>query len=42
MISKKWMPRVFISTQKEGKESKIVERPRESAGERQSFATRGR
>ncbi len=41
MISQKWMPRVFISKQKEVKESKIVETPRESACERQSFAARG-
>jgi hypothetical protein len=34
--------RVFISKQKEGKESKIVERLRESECERQSFAERGR
>ncbi len=34
--------RVFISKQKEGKESKIAERPRESECERQIFAGRGR
>jgi hypothetical protein len=32
--------RVFISKWKEGKESKIAERPRESECERQSFAER--
>jgi hypothetical protein len=42
MIIQKWMPRVFISKPKEGIESKIVERPIESACERQSFAARGR
>jgi len=42
MISQKWMPRLFISKRKEGIESKIVERLIESAGERQSFAARGR
>jgi hypothetical protein len=42
MISQKWMPRVFISKQKEGKESKIVARPRESECKRQSLAVRGR
>jgi hypothetical protein len=36
------MPRVFISKWKEGKESKIAERLRESECERQSFVARGR
>jgi hypothetical protein len=42
MIGCKGLPGFFISNGKKGKESKIVERPRESGCERQSLAARER